>query len=498
MALRSTAVSRRSLIVGVATGSVLEAVREPAVSSSPQDCHVVVVGAGVAGIVAADGLRRAGYRVRVLEARGRLGGRIHTWRGWPGSPLDLGASWIHGYAAGNPITPIARDAGARLAPSSYSSGQVRVDPRLRAAGVRPHSGHWARIVEQAKARAGRLPADVSLADAVRQRVAGLQLSAFDRDELGFYLNAGYTTEWGADPDELSAWTVDQGKEYGRTGEDAFFPHGYDRVAKYLARDLSVDFGVVVRRVVLRPRGVRIETDAGSIDASAVVVTVPLGVLRHEGIEFVPRLPERHEQAIDRLGMGVLSKTFLRFDKPFWPVGLDWQEYLGPRHGAWAEWFSMAKAGPPVLVAFHGGDQAREIEQADARDVRHEAMRVLRTMFGRDVPAPRSIATTRWSRDRFAHGSYSSNAVGSTRDDRVALGAPVDGRLFFAGEATEPDYSSTVHGAYRTGRRAARQVDVAVRARDSRVSVTARRSTRTRRWPSSAGTRCRPMLLAPGA
>ena len=435
----------------------METVQEPGLARGAKGSRVVVVGAGIAGIVAADRLRRAGYRVRVLEARHRVGGRIHTWRGWPGSPLDLGASWIHGYAAGNPITPIARDAGACLVPSSYASGQVHVDPRLRAAGVAPHSGRWARLVDQAEARAGRRPADESLADAVRQRVAGLGLSPFERDELGFYLNATYTTEWGADPDELSAWTVDQGKEYGRTGEDAFFPHGYDRVVGYLARHLSVDFGVVVRRVVLGPRGVRVETNAGSIDASAVVVTVPLGVLRHERIEFVPRLPERHEQAIDRLGMGVLSKTFLRFERPFWPVDLDWQEYLGPRHGAWAEWFSMAKAGPPVLVAFHGGDRAREIERADAREVRHEAMRVLRTMFGHDIPAPRAIATTRWSRDRFAYGSYSSNAVGSTRADRVALGAPVDGRLFFAGEATEPDYSSTVHGAYRTGRRAARQV-----------------------------------------
>ena len=69
-----------------------------------------------------------------------------------------------------------------------------------------------------------------------------------------------------------------------------------------------------------------------------------------------------------------------------------------------------------------------------------------------------MTTTDWSLDRFAHGSYSTNAVGSTRADRVALGAPVDGRMFFAGEATEPDYSSTVHGAYRTGLRVARQVE----------------------------------------
>ena len=445
------------MVVGAATGSFLGAAPALAGSRGPSGGPVVVVGAGVAGIVAADRLRRAGYDVRVLEARRRLGGRIHTWRGWAGSPLDLGASWIHGYAAGNPITPVAHRAGARLVPSSYDSGRVHVDRRLRAEGVRPHSTRWARVVREAEAAAQLRPEDESLGDAVRRRVAGLGLSAFDRDELAFHLNAHHTTEWGADPDELSARTVDDGKEYGPTGEDAWFPDGYDRVVHHLARRLEVEVGVVVRRIALRGGGVRIHTSAGATDARAVVVTVPLGVLKQGGIEFAPGLPARHGQAIDRLGVGVLSKTFLRFERPFWPVHQDWQELLGPRHGAWAEWFSQARAGQPVLVAFHGGDRARTIESAEHGDVRSEALRALRSMFGRDVPAPLAVTTTGWSRDRFAHGSYSTNAVGSTREDRVALGEPVEGRVFLAGEATEPDYSSTVHGAYRSGLRVARQV-----------------------------------------
>jgi monoamine oxidase len=453
------ATSRRALVVGAAAASLLA--RAPASAASraagADAGPVVVVGAGIAGITAADRLRRAGYDVRVLEARRRVGGRIHTWRGWPGAPLDLGASWIHGYAAGNPITPIARKAGAALVASSYDSGQVHVDARLRAAGVRPHSRRWARIVEEAELQAAGRTSDVSLAEAVRHRVADLDLTAFQRDELAFHLNAHYTTEWGADPDALSARTVDEGRQYGRTGEDAFFPHGYDQVTGYLARHLSVELGVVVRRVVLGRGGARVETSAGTIDARAVVVTVPLGVLKHEGITFDPPLPAAHAQAVYRLGVGMLSKTSLLFDEPFWPVDLDWQELLGPRHGAWAEWFSLAKTGPPVLVAFHGGERARALEAGRPEDVGADAVRALRSMFGRDVRAPRAVITTDWSRDRFAHGSYSTNAVGSTRADRVALGAPVGGRIFFAGEATEPDYNATVHGAYRSGLRVAGEV-----------------------------------------
>jgi hypothetical protein len=118
-------------------------------------------------------------------------------------------------------------------PSSYSSGQVRIDPSLPDV-TRPHSARWARIVDPAERRADRRPHDESLARAVRHRVAALQLDGIERDELAFYLNANYVTEWGADPDELSAQTVDDGKEYGPTGEDAFFPHGYDQVTNYLA------------------------------------------------------------------------------------------------------------------------------------------------------------------------------------------------------------------------------------------------------------------------
>lgn len=456
MVRRPPVASRRALIVGATSASLSAAGRPSAHSLTRTSAPVVVVGAGIAGIVAADRLRRAGVDVRVVEARRRTGGRVHTWRGWPGAPLDLGASWIHGFA-GNPLTPIAHRAGARLVSSSYDSGRVHVDRRLRAAGVRPHSARWARVVEEAKEQAQRRPHDESLATAVRRYVADLQLTKYDDHELAFYLNATYTTEWGEDPDALSARTVDEGREYGPTGEDAFFPEGYDHVTAYLARRLGIDTGVVVRRVVSRRGGVRVETNAGAIDARAVVVTVPLGVLKAESIEFVPALPAGHVEAIDRLGMGVLSKTCLLFEKPFWPVGEDWQELLGPQHGRWAEWFSLAKAGPLVLVAFHGGDRARAIERAADRDVRGEAMTALRSMFGQGIPPPLSVKTTSWSLDRFARGSYSSNATGSTRADRVALGQPVDGRIFFAGEATEPDYSSTVHGAYRSGLRVARQV-----------------------------------------
>ena len=452
--------SRRAAL-GLATAGAAGAVAAAA-NAAPASAHgagerVAVVGAGIAGLAAATKLQRSGFDVTVLEARPRIGGRIHTWRGWP-DPVDLGASWIHGWQAGNPVTPVARRAGARLVASSYSSGRVHVDPALRAAGLdRPHWGRWGAVVERAERAARRRPRDESLEAAIARELRGADLTKVERADLAFVLNGTYTTEWGEDPGRLSARTVDDGREFGPTGRDAFFPDGYDAVTDWLARGLTVQTSTAVRRIALARGGVDVHTDAGRLRAAAAVVTVPLGVLRREAIAFTPGLPDRHLAAIDRLRMGVLSKTLLRFDAPFWPVDVDWQEYVGPRHGAWAEWFSIAKAGPPVLLAFHGGDRARDLERADPREVQGDAMRVLRTMFGSGIPDPVAVRTTDWSLDRWSHGSYSVNAVGSTRADRVALGRPVRGRIFFAGEATEPDYSSTVHGALMSGRRAAREV-----------------------------------------
>lgn len=454
------AIGRRGLLTGMALTAGAMAAPASASGAGGRD-PVVVVGAGMAGLTAARTLVRAGVPVRVVEARSRIGGRIHTVRDWPGVPLDLGASWIHGYA-GNPLTPIAERAGATMVRTSYSSGRVHVDPRLQAAGLdRPDTHRWAALVRRALHAAWRRDRDSSVAAAVRRETRGLDLSRVEQADLAFYLNATYTTEWGADPRELSAYHVDDGREFGPTGEDVLFPHGFDQVVGHLARGVRTTHGVTVRRVVLRRRGVDVHTSAGRIPASAVVVTVPLGVLRAGAIDFEPGLPEPMTRAVDALRMGVLSKTFLRFDSPFWPERFDWQEYVGPRHGAWGEWLSLSRAGAPVLLGFNGGAMAREIEAADPDDVRTDAMRVLRAMFGSSIPDPVAVRTTSWADDRFSHGSYSYAAVGSSRRDRVALGRPVEGRVFLAGEATEPDYSSTAHGAFLSGRRAARQVLAAI-------------------------------------
>ncbi|MDL1877492.1 FAD-dependent oxidoreductase, partial [Cytophagia bacterium CHB2] len=153
--------------------------------------------------------------------------------------------------------------------------------------------------------------------------------------------------------------------------------------------------------------------------------------------------------------GVIEKCCLRFERPFWPVDVDWVEFVSGRRGEWAEWLSLARAtGTPVLVGFQGGAPARALAALDDGALVDAALGALRAMFGKKVPAPAGAIVTRWAADPFARGAYSFNAVGSDGAMRRALAEPVDGRLFFAGEATSADYFATTHGAYLSGLAAA--------------------------------------------
>lgn len=452
----SAGLSRRAVLLGLAAGGISAATGAPVVAAKRRvKTRVVVVGAGMAGLAAARQLRSAGVAVTVIEARNRIGGRIHTVRSWP-RPVDLGASWIHG-ARTNPLTRLAAEAGAKTAKTSYQSGEVLIDPSLRSAGLRDtNANRWDDLFKKALDAASELDNDISVQSAI-DRVTPSTLSAPQRADLAFHLVGMFSTEWGADPSVLSAWSVDEGRDYADEGEDVLFPDGYDRIPKYLATGTTIRLGVQLQKVTLRTNGVSLTTSAGTIDADAVVVTVPLGVLRGGAIVFEPGLPPAKRAAINALDMGVLSKTFLRFPRVFWPGDADWIEYLGEPSKGWAEWVSLAGLDEPVLLGFNAGAKGRSVEASTDTAITAEAMAVLRSVLGARVPDPVASMTSRWSTDPFARGSYSYYPVGSTPDHRRALARPIDGRIFFAGEATSADSPSTVHGAYLSGQRAADEV-----------------------------------------
>ncbi|WP_055403874.1 MULTISPECIES: NAD(P)/FAD-dependent oxidoreductase [unclassified Mycobacterium] len=444
--------SRREFITAAMVGGGLMAAcapeRPPAAGHPPppDTRSVLVVGAGMAGLSAARSLTDAGWPVRVIEARDRVGGRVHTDRGW-GVPLEMGASWIHGTSE-NPLMDLARQAQAELVTTDYYGwAKLVIDPKLSPLDYDPTP--WRAFVERAR----YLVDGGSLGAAVNAAAADEGLSAAERAQLAFYLTTEVEDEFAADADRLSAITFDEG-DYSGGDQDAV-TNGYDALPRLLANGLHIELNTPVTAIAQHDDAVVVRTKDRSFQGPAAIVTVPLGVLKAGAIAFDPPLPERHNRAIAALGFGVLSKSFFRFNRRGWSADNAFYLYLAADGGDWAQWFTMPSAAGPIVLAFNAGDRARAVESSPPRDLTEAALPIARRLFG--DASPLDVKTSNWSADPYARGAYSFHAPGSGLDDRRRLTEPVGDRLYLAGEAVGVNNPATVHGAYASGRYAAEQL-----------------------------------------
>ena len=235
------------------------------------------------------------------------------------------------------------------------------------------------------------------------------------------------------------------------------------ITQHLSQGLRIETGEEVQEIHWQETSIRVVTKKQEFTADRVLVTLPLGVLKAGNVRFVPALPEEKQTAIATLGMGVLNKCYLRFPKVFWPNDVDWLEYIAEGHGEWTEWVSFVRTtGQPILLGFNAGTRGREIEALTDEQIVESAMETLRILYGDDIPEPTDFQITRWASDPFARGSYSFCSLGSTPQMRRELARPLDGKLFFAGEATSVDYYGTADGAYLSGLRAAEEINLSPR------------------------------------
>ncbi len=282
--------------------------------------RVGVIGAGTSGLAAAQYLTSAGYEVTILEARNRIGGRVWT-DDRLGVPLDIGASWIHG-DVGNPLVDRAKDLGVET--------KRTFDSFIARGGD------------------GREMTDDELPDWLDE-VMNIQHSA------------------GAGTDDLNLLAYIQDADY--EGEDLLFPGGYAQLFVGATDGVDLRVGWVVRRVSYGQNSVTLEDASGRAENfDAVLVTVPLGVLKSGDITYNPPLPKKKQSAIDRLGMGLLDKVYLKYDHVFWDADVTWiaTPENGLPQGQFNQWLNLYPyTSQPVIMAFNGGEPARDL--ADLTD-----------------------------------------------------------------------------------------------------------------------------------
>jgi monoamine oxidase len=393
----------------------------------------------------------------VLEARNRIGGRIWTSTQWADTPLDFGATWIHG-THGNPITVLADKIGANRLVTRYSNSiRYNTSGNPISSSEEQRMDDLREAVYQQLQNAQAQDTDTSIRVAISSLHNPFDASSEEYQFINFIVNSDMEQEYAGSAHDLSAYWYDSASEF--SGEDAFFAEGYQVITEYLSNSLDIKLGQEVKQVHWQQLSeVRVITQNASITADHVIVTVPLGVLKTENIQFLPPLPPEKQNAINSLGMGVLNKCYLRFQTHFWPDDVDWIEYISADHGKWTEWISFKNAvDKPILLGFNAADQGKEIESWTDQQIVASAMETLKIIFGDAIPDPVGYQITRWASDPFALGSYSYNAVGSTPGMREVLAAPLNKQVHFAGEATERNYYATAHGAYLSGLRAAREI-----------------------------------------
>lgn len=428
---------------------------------------IIIIGAGMAGIAAARTLHDAGHAVKIVEARDRIGGRTHTDLSL-GFCNDLGAAWIHGPSA-NPMTALAKRFGVATrdtdfenrsgsAVMAFAADGSPIDMAEYTVGLRYFRGLYDRFFtsilferpgEEVRSLADLLPLILA---------AGDELSDVARQ--GYYYSSVIRSQYSdaADLHEID-WRLSN-RYVKLPGGDLLLPGGgYGRIADCLAEGLTIETGVVVERIQYGDGGVCLVTNRGEEQCEHAVITVPLGVLKAGSITFSPALPAEKIAAIKRIGYGQYEKLALKFPRCFWPTEPQRFSYLpGTQPELFTSWLNMVPyCGEPVLVASHAGSRARLTNRWDDETIIHEGMTVLRKLFGPHIPEPVAHIRTGWEADPFSRGSYSFSQVGGQLGDRRTLAEPIADRLFFAGEAVHSRYFGTVHGAYETGIRAAREI-----------------------------------------
>ncbi len=431
---------------------------------------VIVIGAGAAGLYAGWYLNERGFDVTILEASGQVGGRVRHLSGFADFDIELGAEEIHGNQS--EWYNIVKQSGAELLNTDtedfYFFRQDLSNPNELALKNEAQANQYnefiksMNFVENASTYTGP-------DKTVEQHLAtsGISWNMFG------VVNGLIGNEYGTSNNRLSIKGIAEEDALWTAGDKSYGLKNRSMLSvlesKFSQVMSKVRKGVQVKVVDYQSNKIRLTDQTGKVwEADRAIVTVPLKILQDGDITFSPNLPSTKTAAIGNIGMGAGMKVIFKFSQRFW------KDILVPNLGSiigyndipeiWAP--SYGRSDMPVLTAFIMGEKAEQFS-AQGSNAAGTILSHLDNIFSSGSVASQSLLENGsyimdWSKEPFIKGAYSYPIVGGGLIFRKELAAPVDDRIFFAGEATHfKGHSGTVHGAIESGIRVIEEVEASV-------------------------------------
>lgn len=429
------------------------------------DQRILILGAGMSGMAAANTLHEAGYHnFQIIEASGTVGGRIRA-TDLGGYPVELGAMWIYGKGT-NPVYKMAVDFNLTLTESFVDDWTVRDESGTNVTNKADEAYHRFRKALQ---NFSRYASEVKNTDSADLHVmAGIRhfgwLPQTTVDDVIEAYSLDFET--GIHPSSLSGFNLVLEETFEDFGSHemmaAIDTRGFSHIVKELCnRLLEVDNAKLVlnekvEKIFHSDTNVSVVTESGKVySGDHVIVTFSLGVLQQRDVTFYPELPRSKQMAINKFGISAYSHIYVQYPYCFWDNSM-YILFASKHRGKFSFWQNLNAIMPGcnILQLSLFADDSRWAERSPEEEVVKEIQNVLQTMYPNiSIPSPTECKISRWNFDSLTHGAFSYWPATFTNEEMAQLRSPI-GRVYFAGEHLHPVHYGFAHGAYLTGVEAA--------------------------------------------
>ena len=420
-----------------------------------KDKKIIIIGAGISGLSAANKLAHYGAKVKVLEANNYIGGRIKTdWSFGNDAPFEAGAGWIHGPSSDNPTKKLADKVGCEYFLTNDDNVTTFDED-----GSEWGDERWEEVLRLWENTLLKVDKKLELNDkrSLRKAIEDINPKALQYPGVLWAFSAYTEFDKGTSIEKVSAVYHDDDKAFPRA--DVIIKNGYSSLINNIAKNLDISLNTKVKSINTNlGKVIEIQTEKEIYTCDFAICSVPLGILKAKRINFIPDLPDKHKKSIENIGFGSVTKIAHRFDKPFWDTKIQYFGINTKEKGRWNYWLNYRTFSKQnILLGLSVGDYAFIADKLSEREKKADSLNVLRNVWGKNISEPNKSISTKWSKNQNFLGAYSYTKPGAKPKDYENLSKPINNKLFFCGEHTIFDFSATTHGALLSGLNVARKI-----------------------------------------